>query len=433
VETNILRDSRWRCDHGWDIDLDDGSSNYQITGNLLLNGGLKLREGFFRKASGNIVVNNGLHPHVWYAFCGDEISGNLFMAAHAPAIMPSGVWPGRIDANFFSSDEACGKFQKQGCDASSKSGDPGFNDPAQGDFSFKASSAAKAFGIPSLPKIDYGVRTAKLRSLARSPETPAWKVKAGAVFDAAVWLQAKVRDIGGEEFSAYGIGRDDGGIALETVSPDSTAAKAGFLAGDLMLRVNGVKTPRLRDFLKQRDAAAGKTLTISLVRGQKPMNIQVENYAFVVPGQPQPGAALAATISVKPATNNEEISTLTDGALAKNYGPIFGNGTARGIYKMDLGAVKKISAINTWTFNQDSRRSAQRLIVYTSVEDPGFDLSKCQSLAAIRADASADMVATQLKSHGALATSRYLLWALEPLNDQGEHSAVQELGVEVLP
>ena len=23
---NILRHNRWRCDHGWDIDLDDGSS-----------------------------------------------------------------------------------------------------------------------------------------------------------------------------------------------------------------------------------------------------------------------------------------------------------------------------------------------------------------------------------------------------------------------
>src|SRR6185369_10838872 len=39
----ILRNSRWRCDHGWDIDLDDGSSNYQIYNNLLLHGGLKFR------------------------------------------------------------------------------------------------------------------------------------------------------------------------------------------------------------------------------------------------------------------------------------------------------------------------------------------------------------------------------------------------------
>jgi len=35
VKTNVIRDSRWRCDHGWDIDLDDGSTNYEIYNNLL--------------------------------------------------------------------------------------------------------------------------------------------------------------------------------------------------------------------------------------------------------------------------------------------------------------------------------------------------------------------------------------------------------------
>ena len=35
VKPNILRNSRWRCDHGWDVDLDDGSSNYEIYNNLL--------------------------------------------------------------------------------------------------------------------------------------------------------------------------------------------------------------------------------------------------------------------------------------------------------------------------------------------------------------------------------------------------------------
>ncbi|NIP93891.1 MAG: hypothetical protein GWO24_10740, partial [Akkermansiaceae bacterium] len=30
AEKTIIRNSRWRCDHGWDVDLDDGSSNYEI-------------------------------------------------------------------------------------------------------------------------------------------------------------------------------------------------------------------------------------------------------------------------------------------------------------------------------------------------------------------------------------------------------------------
>jgi hypothetical protein len=34
--------------------LDDGSSNYQIYNNLCLNGGIKLREGFYRTVENNI-------------------------------------------------------------------------------------------------------------------------------------------------------------------------------------------------------------------------------------------------------------------------------------------------------------------------------------------------------------------------------------------
>ncbi len=52
VKTTTIRNNRFRCDRGWDIDLDDGSSNYHIYNNLCLNGGIKLREGFYRVVAG---------------------------------------------------------------------------------------------------------------------------------------------------------------------------------------------------------------------------------------------------------------------------------------------------------------------------------------------------------------------------------------------
>jgi hypothetical protein len=55
VKTTIIRNNRWRCDHGWDIDLDDGSSSYHIYNNLLLHGGLKNREGFYRVYDENLT------------------------------------------------------------------------------------------------------------------------------------------------------------------------------------------------------------------------------------------------------------------------------------------------------------------------------------------------------------------------------------------
>ena len=87
VRQSVLRNNRWRCDHGWDVDLDDGSSHYAIYNNLFLSGGLKLREGFGRIATNNITVNNSLHPHVWYANSGDVFARNIVMGAYRPAIM----------------------------------------------------------------------------------------------------------------------------------------------------------------------------------------------------------------------------------------------------------------------------------------------------------------------------------------------------------
>ena len=47
VRTTIIHNNRFRCDRGWDIDLDDGSSNYHIYNNLCLNGCIKIRVGFY--------------------------------------------------------------------------------------------------------------------------------------------------------------------------------------------------------------------------------------------------------------------------------------------------------------------------------------------------------------------------------------------------
>ena len=87
VKPIVLANNRWRCDHGWDIDLDDGSSNYIITNNLCLHGGIKNREGFGRVVENNIMVDNGFHPHVWYDGCGDIFLHNIVWTDYLPANM----------------------------------------------------------------------------------------------------------------------------------------------------------------------------------------------------------------------------------------------------------------------------------------------------------------------------------------------------------
>jgi cephalosporin-C deacetylase-like acetyl esterase len=111
VRPNILRHNRWRCDHGWDVDLDDGSSRYEIYNNLFLNGGLKLREGYGRTVTNNVIVNNSLHPHVWFENSGDVFSGNIVMGAYRPAGMKIAKWGQAVDRNFFVSGVQLGAGQ----------------------------------------------------------------------------------------------------------------------------------------------------------------------------------------------------------------------------------------------------------------------------------------------------------------------------------
>ncbi|MDH4238729.1 MAG: peptide-binding protein [Phycisphaerae bacterium] len=172
AEKTIIRNSRWRCDHGWDIDLDDGSSNYEIYNNLLLSGGLKFREGFHRRACNNIIINNSFHPHVWYDNSHDVFTCNIVMGPYRPAGgMTKGKWGKEVDRNLFTTNDADRrKFAAHGCDENSIVGNPMFIDPANGDFRVKENSPAIKLGFKNFPMNNFGVQRTELKALARTPE-----------------------------------------------------------------------------------------------------------------------------------------------------------------------------------------------------------------------------------------------------------------------
>ncbi|MFC0674693.1 hypothetical protein [Brachybacterium hainanense] len=78
IEANVIHH-----DGEWGIDLDDGSSSYLLLSNLLLNCGIKLREGYRRRADGNVLLRGSVHSHVSYAQARDVVTGNLFSASPA--------------------------------------------------------------------------------------------------------------------------------------------------------------------------------------------------------------------------------------------------------------------------------------------------------------------------------------------------------------
>ncbi|MGE3313414.1 MAG: hypothetical protein AB7O66_25910 [Limisphaerales bacterium] len=244
VRPVILRNNRWRCDHGWDIDLDDGTSNYEIRDNLCLNGGIKLREGFYRVCENNIMVANSFHPHVWYVKSGDVFRRNIVFDAYKPIRVPT-PWGRECDFNLLHSpgiDEPAPArtLQNQsGRDGSSVTADARFVDPVRGDYRVRDDSPALALGFRNFPMDRFGVRRPSLRAIARVPEMPAARAlkiaeapESNLRFD---WMGATLKTLAGrEEASAVGVGTEVGGVLVLEVKPGSRAAQSGLKAMDLI-------------------------------------------------------------------------------------------------------------------------------------------------------------------------------------------------------
>jgi hypothetical protein len=286
VKPNILANNRWRCDHGWDIDLDDGSSYYIITNNLCLHGGIKNREGFGRVVENNIMVGGSLNPHVWFAESGDIFRHNIVWTAYRPAQMHRPPWGQEMDFNLMHKDGATTNapataLQRQsGRDENSIVGDARFMDPAKGDYRVKDGSPALALGFVNFAMDQFGVQKPELKAIARSPALPGQRRTAPALAarDTAPrsWLGASVRNIADEgEMSAFGLPGVTGGLVLE-VPAGSALTKAGLQKNDVILSVNGVNTAEVASLLRwSQDSADGRTLSIVVSRNQKEITLSL--------------------------------------------------------------------------------------------------------------------------------------------------------------
>ena len=262
---NTITRNRFRCDRGWDIDLDDGSSYYHVTQNLCLNGGIKLREGFGRVVRGNITVGNTVHLHVWYPQSGDVVENNVVFLPYRPIGMPP-AWGERIDRNILHTE---GQITPSAAEAlSALSGQDGesicldcmFRNPAASDYT---PTNPLLTGFEDFPT-EFGVRYAPLRALADTPMLPVG-IAAKEERSAAVRILRGValRNIADDgEMSVYGTAGHTGALVLE--ASDEAAAR-GLCPGDVIVAYGGVPVNCAEDLPEEPDWRA---CGVAVLRGQ---------------------------------------------------------------------------------------------------------------------------------------------------------------------
>jgi hypothetical protein len=275
VKPVIIRNNRFRCDHGWDIDLDDGSSNYQIYNNLCLNGGLKLREGFNRTVYNNIIINNSFHPHVWFKNSKVSFQHNIVSSGY----FPIGVkfWGDEVDNNLFPDTTALNKSKHNGTDGHSVYGDPMFVNSAKGDFRVKPNSPAQKIGFKNFPMDEFGVISPQLKAIAHKITISAIAADLGTDTQQTMeFLGAKVKSLKtlGER-SVTGMASETGVLVLDV--PKRSVLYGNLQPNDVILQV-GDKS--ISDIKVLAAASMGlqiaKEITLQIFRNQATQQVTVK-------------------------------------------------------------------------------------------------------------------------------------------------------------
>lgn len=231
----IIHNNRFRCDYGWDIDLDDGSSNYSITNNICLNGGIKLREGFFRKVENNIMINNSFHPHVWFVKSEDVFRRNIVTRNYYPIVIPK--WGKEVDFNFFPDEVSLDKAKKNGTDKNSLFGNPMFLNADQGDYQISDKSLANKIGFKNIDADTIGILYPKLKAKALKVTISKLQLpldSKGNKDSQTEWLDVMIRNVSGlGDRSAFGLASESGVVVVSI--NESTPLKSGLLPKDVIL------------------------------------------------------------------------------------------------------------------------------------------------------------------------------------------------------
>lgn len=249
IETTVIEGNRIRCDRGWDIDLDDGATDYLIRNNLCLSGGIKLREGFNRVVDNNILVNCSFHPHVWFKKSGDVFTHNIVMAPYEPVGITE--WGKLVDYNIFTDRKALETARSlYGTDESSVFVPLTFSDPLKGDYTISGLPPGTSGNLfRTFEMDDFGVVSPRLRSIAAKPAftIPVVGNAESKVSESIIWNGIRVKDLETEgEQSATGMDSIRGVYVIAVV--DRYSVLNDYLRpNDVILEIDGTPINSVSD------------------------------------------------------------------------------------------------------------------------------------------------------------------------------------------
>ncbi len=276
-KTTHIRHNRFHYDEPTEfgIDLDDGSSNYEIYNNLILNTSVKLREGFSRKVYNNIMINRGPDLHVWYAECRDALSNNIIAASSAynPISVGGSDEEAYTDYNLFyngGDDVEIDSFNWTASDEHSVTANPLFIAPQSNNYTVAANSPALALGFKNF-SMEFG--------RPGSPEPAAISYDAGISpnSDAEPLMDAYISSVYDTSIQSVLGAPDLSGVFFEDIPDDCYAALQGFEQYDLILGLNGTEVTTKQSFwLLYNSIESGSEVEVELFRNQD----HVEEFSF---------------------------------------------------------------------------------------------------------------------------------------------------------
>ena len=281
IETTTIHDNRMhfagRVDGGttFGIDLDDGSTNYEIYNNLCLNMGIKLREGFHRSVYNNIIVNAQINLHCTFEDSYDTIERNIVIMGTPYRLAATSesrfaVSEDVINNNWFYDfgmkiNYPGDWWEELGLDADSVNADPMFRDTSSNDYTVTNEAAMETVGFKNFPMDQFGKPGCEYQSPVFEKTEPDGTVDA---LEREEWLGATISAVDDAIMSSTGAGGLDG-VYMESVPEDSQAAKFGLETGDVLKSINGQTIGKKANFIPLYDAVGeGRAVSLVIVRNQ---------------------------------------------------------------------------------------------------------------------------------------------------------------------